>query len=221
MFIKLTRLDNSPIWLNASFVVTVEPRKGGGSIVVPIGDGLDYDVRETPEVVLGLLSGAPVPAVVPVQTRDALTQTPDDVSPEPERPDPEPQPVASPEIPAEPVAEPEAKPKTVRKTRARTTKVKSTKTAAKETAAEGDAADEKPKPARKTRTTKAKAPKKPPLPLDDAQLERLKRMMPRSIRKLTNTLAAQFRIEDGETAVQALVENGVISLDKDHVIWLP
>ena len=60
MFIKLTRLDNSPIWLNASFVVTVEPRKGGGAIVVPIGDGLDYDVREPAEVVLSLLAGAPV-----------------------------------------------------------------------------------------------------------------------------------------------------------------
>ena len=47
-FVRLTRLDGSPIWLNASFVVTVEPRKGGGSVVVPIGDGLDYDVKEPP-----------------------------------------------------------------------------------------------------------------------------------------------------------------------------
>ena len=81
-FVRLTRLDGSPIWLNASFVVTVEPRKGGGSVVVPIGDGLDYDVRETPEAVLSYLDGAPVPEVVPVPTSDALTPTPDDVSPE-------------------------------------------------------------------------------------------------------------------------------------------
>ena len=54
MYIKLTRLDNTPIWINASFVVTIEPRKGGGSVVVPIGDGLDYDVKETPEAVLSL-----------------------------------------------------------------------------------------------------------------------------------------------------------------------
>ena len=33
MFIKLTRKDGSPIWLNASFVVTVEPLRGGGSVV--------------------------------------------------------------------------------------------------------------------------------------------------------------------------------------------
>lgn len=62
MFIKLTRLDHSAIWINASFVVTVEPRKGGGSVVVPIGDGLDYDVMESPEAVLALLADAPAPA---------------------------------------------------------------------------------------------------------------------------------------------------------------
>ena len=51
MFIRLTRLDSTPIWINASFVVTVEPRRGGGSIGVPIGDGLAYDVKESPEAV--------------------------------------------------------------------------------------------------------------------------------------------------------------------------
>ena len=82
MFIKLTRLDNRPVWLNASFVVTVEPRRdGNGAVVVPIGDGLDYDVRESPETVLGMLAGAPVPTVVPVPVSDCLTKTPDDVSP--------------------------------------------------------------------------------------------------------------------------------------------
>lgn len=81
MYIKLTRLDNSPIWLNASFVVTVEPRKGGGSVVVPVGDGLDYDVRESPEAVLAMLDGAPAPAVVPVPVSDALAPAPEDVSP--------------------------------------------------------------------------------------------------------------------------------------------
>jgi len=231
MFIKLTRLDNSPIWLNASFVVTVEPRKGGGSVVVPIGDGLDYDVREKPEAVLALLAGAPEPAVVPVPTRDALTQTPDDVSPEPERPEPEvsrpeprPQPAAEPvgePKPAEvkitvsdaPVAaeEPAEKPKAVRKTRARKTKAK-----AGSEAADGDSSDEKPKPARKTRTTRTK---KTPLALDDAQLERLKKMTPRSVQKLKNTLASQFKVEDGDAQVKALVEHGVIAIDQDHVVW--
>lgn len=92
MYIKLTRMNGQPIWLNASFVVTVEPTRSGGAIVVPIGDGLDYEVRETPETVLAILEGAPVPNVVPVPPPRALAPQPDDVSPEDERPvDPEPE----------------------------------------------------------------------------------------------------------------------------------
>ena len=82
MFIRLTRSDGLPIWINASFVVTVEPTKTGGSIVVPIGDGLDYDVREAPESVLALLNEAPPARVVPVPPPKALTPMPDDVSPD-------------------------------------------------------------------------------------------------------------------------------------------
>ena len=88
MYIKLTRFDNRPVWLNAAFVVTVEPRKdGSGAVVVPIGDGLDYDVRESPEDVLRMLEGAPVPEVVPVPVSDCLAPAPKDVSPEPESED--------------------------------------------------------------------------------------------------------------------------------------
>lgn len=82
MFIRLTRTDGLPIWLNASFIVTVEPARSGGSIVVPIGDGLDYDVKEAPETVLALLDKAPPAKVVPVPPPKSLTHTPDDVSPE-------------------------------------------------------------------------------------------------------------------------------------------
>ena len=85
-------MNGRPIWLNASFVVTVEPTPIGGAIVVPIGDGLDYDVRESPETVLALLAGAPAPTVVPVRPPRALAPQPEDVSPEEERPsDPEPE----------------------------------------------------------------------------------------------------------------------------------
>lgn len=92
MYIKLTRMNGRPIWLNASFVVTVEPTPIGGAIVVPIGDGLDYEVRETPETVLALLAGAPTPTIVPVPPPRALAPQPEDVSPEDERPsDPEPE----------------------------------------------------------------------------------------------------------------------------------
>ena len=82
MFLQLTRIDGLPIWINASFVVTVEPSRNGGSIVVPIGDGLDYDVREAPETVLALLKEAPPAKVVPVRPPKSLTPTPDDVSPD-------------------------------------------------------------------------------------------------------------------------------------------
>ena len=116
MYIKLTRFDNRPVWLNAAFVVTVEPRRdGNGSVVVPIGDGLDYDVRESPEDVLRMLEGCPAPQVVPVPVSDCLTKTPADVSPEPERKPPEPvaeeKPVeAKADEPAEkPVKKPRAK----------------------------------------------------------------------------------------------------------------
>ncbi len=66
MFIQLTKRDHTPVWFNAAFIVTVEPGRSGGSVVVPIGDGLDYDVLESPEKVLALLAGAPAPTVVPV-----------------------------------------------------------------------------------------------------------------------------------------------------------
>jgi len=82
MYIKLTRADGSPIWLNASFIVTIEPARSGGSIVVPIGDGLDYEVREKPEAVLAMLGDAPAPAVVPVPPPRSLAPQPDDVSPD-------------------------------------------------------------------------------------------------------------------------------------------
>ena len=80
MFVKFTRKDGSPIWLNASFVVTVEPVKGGGSIVVPVGDGLDYEVREGVEQVVAAVESAQGGvSVVPVPATDALTAKPEDL----------------------------------------------------------------------------------------------------------------------------------------------
>ena len=115
MYIKLTRLDNSPIWINASFIFTIEPLKGGGSIVVPIGDGLDYDVKESTERVLSLLEGAPVAPVVPVPAPKLLAKKPyyaaNPPPPEPSKPGPPPQSVPSKPSPA---AEPStSKPETV------------------------------------------------------------------------------------------------------------
>lgn len=311
MFIRLTRLDNSPIWLNASFIVTVEPRRGGGTIVVPIGDGLDYEVREKAEAVLALLSDAPVPAVVPVPVSDCLTQTPDDVSPDPERsPEPEipprggrpadekqreadskpcpprgatsradrggrgaaalpgaaiastdqvaaekpiatptakatdetaPAEVASEETPsAEPSAEPEKPARKTRKTATKkTTAAKPRKrTTKKAAAAEEDAlAEPQPEPpaaesakpvedgdqsaaAKPRRSARDFAkPEVSDFPLSDDQIERLRKMMPKSVRKLSNTLVAQFKVKEPEAAIKGLEDRGVLRLEFNHVVW--
>ena len=190
-FVRLTRLDGSPIWLNASFVVTVEPRKGGGTVVVPIGDGLDYDVRETPEAVLAHLDGAPVPEVVPVPTSDALTPTPDDVSPEGGDDD------AKKEEP-----EPE---KPAKKTARKTTKRKS-------------AAADKPEKAEETPAFEQPSAS-PAADLLDDEIARLRKMAPRTVKKLQNTLMTQFKSVNAEAALAALVSRGVIVVDGTRVNW--
>ena len=190
-FVRLTRLDGSPIWLNASFVVTLEPRKGGGSVVVPIGDGLDYDVRETPEAVLAYLDGAPVPEVVPVPTSDALTPTPEDVSPESGDDDAK-------------KDEPEAE-KPAKKTARKTTKRKGAAAEKVEKAEEAPAFEQ--------------PPASPAADLLDDELARLRKMAPRTVKKLQNTLMTQFKSVNAEAALAALVSRGVIVVDGTRVNW--
>lgn len=226
MFVKFTRLDGTPIWLNSTFVVTVEPRRGGGSVVVPIGDGLDYDVRESPEQALALLApsgSAPQPeVVVAVPPPKALPEKFEDVvsqglsAPQPDEIDSKPVESAPIESAKDPsavkivVSPSEAEPAPAKKTRTRKTK---------KAAAEGDApaAEAAAKPAKKT--TRTRKAKKAELTLDEAQVERLKRMMPGSIRKLQNTLVSQFKVADPEAEIKALVDHGVIVLENDHVVY--
>lgn len=191
-FVRLTRLDGSPLWLNASFVVTVEPRKGGGSIVVPIGDGLDYDVKETPETVLAALDGAPIPEVVPVPTSDALIPAPDDVSPESDQADDEEK--------EEDEAKPAAKP----------AKKASRKAQARKAAAAKESLDSASTPAPE---------EKPPENLVDDDIARLRKMAPRTVKKLQNTIMTQFKHVNAESAVAALVARGDISIDGTRVNW--
>ena len=210
MYIKLTRFDNRPVWLNAAFVVTVEPRRdGNGAVVVPIGDGLDYDVRESPEEVLRMLEGCPAPRVVPVPVSDCLTKTPADVSPEPER-------------------------KPAVATPARENAGGTVATPAHENAggtvveapAEQPSAAQEEKPAKKparakkpAAAKKAKPAKKPVLELSDEEVTRLGKLAPKSIAKLKNTLSTQFRVADVSETVAALEAKGVIKLDGNHVNW--
>lgn len=208
MYIKLTRLDDTPIWLNASFIVTIEPRKGGGSVVVPIGDGLDYDVKESVACVLTMLGDAPAAVVVPVPPPPGLAPKPAYALPGAEAPSsgevsaPVPE-VVPDEAASEAAAEPAAKP--VRKTTRSRAK---TKTAAAETAAEPT--EKKPR-ARRT--------KKPSLDLSADEIARLRKLAPGSVRKLVNTLTAQFRVVEPEPTVRALEAHGVLTIDRDHVVW--
>ena len=189
-FVKLTRLDGDPIWLNASFVVTVEPRKGGGSVVVPIGDGLDYDVREPPEAVLAVLDGAPVPEVVPVPTSDALTPTPDDVSPEGGDSAEEKKDDAEGEKPAK---------KATRRAASRK----------RASAGTQEAPDFVASPAADA-----------VVDLLDDELARLRKMAPRTVKKLQNTIMTQFKSVNAEAAVTSLVTRGIITIDGTHINWL-
>ena len=200
MYIKLTRFDNRPVWLNAAFVVTVEPRRdGSGAVVVPIGDGLDYDVRESPEEVLRMLVGCPAPQVVPVPVSDCLTKTPADVSPEPER---------KPDAVTTPVTPPSGPSGLLRRG----------------ICEDADGTMEKPakKPARAKKPAaakKAKPAKKPVLELSDEEVTRLGKLAPKSIAKLKNTLSTQFRVSDISETVAALEAKGAIKLDGNHVSW--
>ena len=202
MYIKLTRFDNRPVWLNAAFVVTVEPRRdGNGAVVVPIGDGLDYDVRESPEEVLRMLEGCPAPQVVPVPVSDCLTKTPADVSPEPER---------KPAVTA-PARE-----------NAGGTVATPVRENADGTVVAAPAAKPAKKPARAKKPAapkKAKPAKKPVLELSDEEVTRLGKLAPKSIAKLKNTLSTQFRVTDISETVAALEAKGVIKIDGNHVNW--
>ena len=191
MFITLTRPDGTPIWINASFVVTIEPRKGGGSVVVPIGDGLDYEVRESPEAVLAMLGDAPSASVVPVPVSDALTPMPADVSPEPE-----------PEPPAPPAEE--------KPTR------RSPRSKAK---AAAPAASGKVSAAAKPTANRRAAAKPSVAELGDDDVERLRRLAPGSVKKLQNTLANQFNVTDAEKVVQTLAGRGVLEVSGSRVVW--
>ena len=207
MFIKLTRTDGRPIWINPEFIVTVENRKDGGASVVPAGDGLDYDVKESSDAVMRLCGGEPPPEA-PV--------------PEPPPPDPnEALPIVN--APDLPVDQAEA---TVQALREKVKRLRETAAAKKpdEKAAPSaepppaEAPEAEPKPAAKPR--KRTSRKKPAIDLTDEQMERLKKMAPGSRQKLLNTLA-HLKVPNAEATAVALLAHKVIEMTPDnHVKWL-
>jgi len=194
MFIKLTRLDGKPIWFNRNYIVTVEPRKEQGSLVVPLGDGLDYEVVETAERIVRLLGGGTVVAAE-----------------------------LSPEVPGPTVTDEETelqdKKTAARKDAGRTAK----KTAKGKSVAAADAENAaKPAIGKKTaaKPSAKKSVKLPPIPLSEEQLVRLRRMSPGSLKKLVNTLTSQFGVSKPEKTVDALLSRKIISVSSQgHVDW--
>ena len=205
-------MDGLPIWLNASFIVTVEPARSGGSIVVPIGDGLDYDVKEPPETVLALLNDAPPAKVVPVPPPKALTPMPDDLSPEIGfRPGGDEE--AKPDAPSE--AE-EAKPAAKKRTRR-------TKSAAKKSGKAGKAEEPQPPPAAAP-AERAAAPAARPLPADfDRIVADLKARKCRTAKRMRNAIKGFFgKTDDAEidAILEAMLNRGDILIGADgHVDW--
>ena len=225
MFIKLTRTDGRPIWINPEFVVTVEDRKGGGSIVVPAGDGLDYDVKESPDAVMRMCAGE-----MPLSTAEQSVARP--VEPKAEEPT---EALPMQDAPDVSVAQAEATVQALRekvKRLRKTTGAKKGESAGGNAPAEGQevpsgappaeqvrqkppAEEAKPKP--RKRTSRGK---KPAIDLTDEQMARLRKMAPGSRQKLLNTLA-HLKVPDAEATAVALIAHKVIEILPDnHVNWL-
>ena len=208
MFIQLTRTDGSPVWLNASFVVTVEPSRGGGSIVVPIGDGLDYEVKEAPEAVLAVLDGAPPAKVVPVPPPKTLAPRSDDVSPDVNPAD------------CDKVAMPEVAPSAPKKTR----KAKSS-TVKKDVVAEPEKAEEAKHSTKRKRSVSKKQPEKTALP-DDFQkiVDGLKVRKCRTVKRLRNAMKSfhgKTDVEEMDRIIEEMMNIGIILVEPDgHVKWI-
>jgi hypothetical protein len=120
MFIKLTKTDGTPVWLNPEFIVRIEPWKKG-SAVAAAGDG-DFEVLEDPRAILALAGGVrtsqPATDETPVAPVVAPAQAPVMEAVPPvrktrsrrkvaETPVPAPEPVPPPEPAPEPAPAPE------------------------------------------------------------------------------------------------------------------
>lgn len=209
MFIKLTRTDGRPIWINPEFVVTVEDRKGGGAIVVPAGDGLDYDVKESPDAVMRMCCGVAAGAPLAAEPPPAEPQPPADQ----EQPAPEPT-DALPMQDAPPVSVDQAE-ATVQALREKVKRLRKVAEAEPKPLAD----EAKAKPAAKPRK-KASRSKKPAIDLTDEQMTRLKKMAPGSRQKLLNTLS-HLKVPNAEATAVALIAHKVIEILPDnHVNWL-
>ena len=246
MFIKLTRIDGQDVWFNSQYVVTVEPRKGSGALVVPLGDGIDYEVRESPEMIVAALGGDLTPGKVKrppsaaaVETKPPSVASADKVvqpsaavsEAAPELPDfrinsaatPVPFELRNvPEATEAAIVPPPAK-KTVRRKRttAKTAAADESPSDAKKAEPAAEAPAEAPPKKKTVRKAATRKPKLPPMPLTDEQLVRLQKMAPGNAKRLANTLKAQFALEETEPVVAALQAHGVITVNEQgRISWV-
>ena len=310
MFVRFTKKDGTLVWLNANLIVTIEAVRNGGAIVVPVGDGLDYEVRESVETIIPMIEDAQSEmALVPVPTRDALVPSPGTVAAErreeaeaederrqkqasksrqshshrqgrakkqeqsqtqdekpeaaapeqeaaPEAAAPEPEADAQggqvqengPLAEAEPAEQPsfeepavvqtDSQPETTEAESANAVAAVASIKAEMEKAAE---AAEK-KPAKRVRREKPKlAPagtpatagerklpvrrrtsRRTPLEMSAEDIDRLRSMAPRTVKRVINSLKSGFKVSDSEATVRALIENNIIEADENgRVTWLP
>ena len=299
MFVRFTKKDGTLVWLNANFIVTIEAVRNGGSIVVPMGDGLDYEVRESVETIIPMIEDAQSEmALVPVPTRDALVPSPGTVAAErreeaeaederrqkqasksrqshsqrqgrakkqeqthvqdekPEAAAPEQEsdvqggqvqengpleqaePAEQPSFEEPTVVQADSQPETTEAESANAVAAVASSKAEIEKAAE---AAEK-KPAKRVRREKPKlAPagtpatagerklpvrrrtsRRTPLEMSAEDIDRLRSMAPRTVKRVINSLKSGFKVSDSEATVRALIENNIIEADENgRVTWLP
>ena len=241
-FIKLTQIDGRSIWVNARYLVTVEPRKGSGALVVPLGDGMDYEVKESPEAVIALCCGETIVAperkpLKPEATPNPVVAAP--VSPGAEPAEAEAAPVEPSASAEAPVEKPEtetnapAPKKTTRKsrttktpaTRTRKTAAKAAKTESAETpVADGPAVVPAPE-------TPVAIPETPVMPVREREpvadrsaeiFRKVAKMACRSRNRLLNTLKSQFSLSEEKCheMMSSWVDQGHITIDGNgHVEW--
>ncbi len=77
MFVKLTsRYRRLPVWVNSAFVASIEKCEHGGSIVGPLGAGIDFEVFESPEQIISLMGVETVAAPQQPQQPQQPANTP-------------------------------------------------------------------------------------------------------------------------------------------------
>jgi hypothetical protein len=200
-FVKFTRLDggNTPVWVNASFVVTVEPRKGGGALIVPMGDGMDYEVKESPETVLEMLEGTQVSEVIAVPAPTGLTSMSAVVSAKSD----------------ERTEETSESPAVLEETQSEK------KVTAKKAVAKKKSAEKKPATPKKRASAKTKE-----VPIDPFVVEAvafIRDCRPSSKKKIENTLKNKYRNKDDgaiESVLAELEKSGSLRFQPDgHAVY--